>query len=285
MQGTIAQTLGLAMHGNAFLRGLEIGDFWPDATFFRYCRQVEFLAVDSRASERREIRAAADPVAWLRSFEDGCRGLRVHFVSRDEPGLGDMMTVGFAGGGSRWLIEEVGGARPFIWSDEWSVGDPDAEDGRIWSVTYRGIPAAAVACPADSPSLDRVERDLAETLEAIAGFAERIGSDHAGSFRRALACLGADPPCEPTYYRDVAPVGLLSCHAQRILGACHTGWVFGGMGSWSDGAYGEADAPEGDRLSEALFDALQLALAAVANSTLRPPDRPLSPSPTAPSGR
>jgi hypothetical protein len=43
--------------------------------------------------------------------------------------------------------------------------------------------------------------------------------------------------------------------------------VFGGMGSWNDGAYGSEDAGIGDPLSQALFDALQAALASVANST------------------
>ncbi|MEA3053752.1 MAG: hypothetical protein QOG72_2655 [Sphingomonadales bacterium] len=265
MQGTIAQTLGLAIHGNAFLRGLDNGPFWPDATFFRYCRSVRFMAAESGQGGGERL-AAADPDAWLRALRSRCLGLRVRVERRGEGGFGERMTVGFVGGGSRWLIEELGGNEPFAWSDDdWSVTHPAAEDKRVWSVVYRGAPDAPAA---DDPAdLDSVERDLRVALQGIAPFAERIGSDFAGAFRRALACLDSGEACASTYHPDLAPAGLLSPRAKCILGACETGWVFGGMGSWNDGAYGSEDAGDGDPLSQALFDALQAALASVANST------------------
>jgi hypothetical protein len=263
MQETIAQVLGLAMHGNAFLRGAALGAFWPDATFFGYCRSVRFVPAepDARRAE------SADPDSWLRSLPP-CPGLRVRVARRGPPGFGERMTVGFVDGGSLWLIEELGGPRPLAWSAAWSFADRKGGDGQIWSVAYRGEPADPA--PPLPPDLDRVERDLRAALEAISRFAERIGSRYGESFRRALACLDGAQPFESRYHPDLAPPGLLSGQASRILAACDAGWVFGGMGSWNDGAYGGADCEEGDLLSDRLFDGLQGALADAANSTAAP---------------
>jgi hypothetical protein len=269
MQETIAQALGLAMHGNAFLRGMDLGGFWPEATFFGYCRSVRFLAADDAQIVGRERLAAADPEAWLRSLRTRCGGLRVRVASRGPAGVGDRMTVGFVDGGSRWRIEEMGGVRPLSWSADWSFADRSVQDGQIWSVAYCGIPADSASD--DPPGLDVVEQDLRGSLQAIARFADRIGSDFADSFRKALACLDGEA-WESHYHPDLAPPGLLSLQAKRILGACDAGWVFGGMGSWNDGAYGGEDSDVGDPLSQALFDALQAALASVANSTAQAAD-------------
>lgn len=257
------------MHGNAFLRGTAIGPFWPDATFFGYCRSVRF---DCRDLDPERL-PSADPWAWLRSLA-GCAGLRVRVTRRGPPGFSERMSAGFVDGGSRWLIEELGGAHPLAWRAAWSFADREVKDGLIWSVTYRGDPADPA--PADPPDLDSIERDLRGSLEAIRRFAERIASHHRDSFRRALACLDCADAFESRYHPDLAPPALLSPQAKRILAACDAGWVFGGMGSWNDGAYGEADAEEGDLLSDRLFDDLQSALADVANSTAAP----LSPSPS-----
>lgn len=274
MQETIAQVLGLAMHANAFLRGKAIGDFWPDATFFGYCRSVAFLPGEPDP----ERASAADPAAWLDSLA-GRRSVQVRVAPRGLPGFSDRMSVGFVDGGSRWLIEEKGGPRPLAWSASWSFADRAIDDGRIWAVTYRGL--AADPSPMDRPDLDGVEERLRRSLEAAARFAERIGSSYSESFRRALDCLDSADAFQSRYHPDLAPSGFLSAQAERVLAACDSGWVFGGMGSWNDAAYGGADAEEGDALSDRLFDALESGLQEVANSTAAA----LSSSPTGPSGR
>jgi hypothetical protein len=274
MQETIAQVLGLAMHANAFLRGQAIGDLWPDATFFGYCRSVAFLPGEPDP----ERPTAADPRAWLTSLA-GRQSVRVRVTRRGLPGFSDRMSVGFVDGGSRWLIEENGGARPLAWSASWSFADRAIQDGRIWAVTYLGL--AADSSRTEPPDLDGVEETVGRSLEAIGRFAERIDSSYAGTFRRALACLDGAEAFQSRYHPDLAPSGFLSRQAERILAACDSGWVFGGMGSWNDGAYCGVHAETGDALSDQLFDALQSGLTAVANSTIAA----LSPSPTSPSGR
>ena len=275
MQGTIAQTLGLALHANAFLQKRNLGTFWPDATFFQFCRSVRFLDCGPGGGPEMEI--AADPAAWLRTLRARCRGVRVHASA----GNGDAMTVGFIGGGSLWRIEEVGGERPFRWWGDWSVPPRDADEERIWSVVYRGVAIGAGHGPAPTPELEPAERQLAVALEAIAAFAERIRSDFSQSFYQALDCLAGRADRAPPYYPDLAPPEFLSPDARRILTACQLAWVFGGMGSWNDEDRGE----EGNRLTETLLGRIQTALAAAVNSTAPPIRAAFSPSPTSPSGR
>ncbi|HET9639529.1 MAG TPA: hypothetical protein VFP12_10010 [Allosphingosinicella sp.] len=274
MQGTIALTLGLALHANAFLQDRDIGAFWPEASFFAFCRSVRFLAVDRDGAET-EI--AADPAAWLRRPGSRCRGVRVKLDWGDD----DMTSVAFAGHGSGGAMAKVGGDGPLGWQPRWSVSRDEADADRPWSVAYRGVPTGAWAS-APRAELDRAGQDLESALRAIAGFAERIGSHHKESFGRALGCLSGDGPGPPSYYLDLAPPGFLSPEARRLLAASQAAWVFGGMGSWNDEDYGV----EGNGLTETLFGRLQAALAAVVDSTLpQAPAGVTRPSPTSPSDR
>jgi len=67
------------------------------------------------------------------------------------------------------------------------------------------------------------------------------------------------------YHKDLAPDHLLDLPAKQVLAACQAAWVFGGMGSWNDlGFEGEQQA-EYDRISTALYDLLNTAIAAAAS--------------------
>ena len=68
-------------------------------------------------------------------------------------------------------------------------------------------------------------------------------------------------------WQGLAPPGFLPPAAERLMDACRAAWVFGGMGSWNDGAYWGEFLEEGDRLSDRLFRLLQEGLAVAANST------------------
>ncbi len=266
MQGDLAQLLGLTMTGNAFLDGRDIGRFWPEASIFAFCRQVSFVESRRGLLRTRQIPAAPDPMSWLRGLKPACTGLRAHFQRRGKPDMADWMTVGLSGCGPLWQIESLG-PEPRLWTATWTFTDGRAGGKKPWSVDYHASPPPPGRGAETAPDLDRVERQLAESLESIAAFAERIGSGFATSFRRALATLQGDPSSSRVYHPDLAPEGFLEPRALRILNACQTAWVFGGMGSWSDGAYGGDEAEEGDRLTEAAFGSIQSSLAAIANST------------------
>jgi hypothetical protein len=268
VQGSIALSLGLVMTGNAFLQGRSIGAFWPDASIFLFCRSVRFLTSEGAPPGIREKEIAPDPLAWLGDLKGDCEGFRLHVLARDPSPGSDRMGVGLVGLGPRWLVESAGGVQPRLWEDEWTFDDKPPED-RPWSVIYRATPFVHGQSVIGPPDLNRVEQDLGGALEAIARFAKKIGSEWLDHFRQALSCLEGSA-ADYVYHEDLAPPGFLPEQPLRILRACQAGWVFGGMGSWNDGAYGGDEEPEGDRLSDVLFRQLQEALVAVANSTFRP---------------
>lgn len=264
MRGETYQALVLTVTGNAFLQGREIGPFWPDAAAFAFCDTVRFAGLEG------EI--AADPDLWLEQLLRERARLRLGVVSRNEAGTADRMGAAFANGGPRWLIESAApGRRPDWWEPEWRVtGDPagPVRDRRIWSVTY-WRQAASEALPATRP-LAELFAELGKTVDALAAFVERAAPAEAmpgwaENFREARKIFDADDG----QYRsgDPGPEGFLPAEAYRMLHACRAAWVFGGMGSWNDGAYWGSIEPEGDRLSEELFHLLQQGLVAVADST------------------
>ncbi len=263
MQGSIEQSIGLTIAGNAFLQGRDIGRFWPESPLFVFCESVRFVEAAQGWEAEREKLVAPDPLAWFAGLAEDCRGLRLHAVRRQRVEIEDWMDVGLVDGGPVWLLETVGSPTPRLWFDDWRFSDGSATEDKPWSLIYHGAPPTG-PLPAVETDLGKVEQDLAAALDAIWAFARRIDSHFATYFAEALAMLERRTSPDPDFLLTLGPTGLLSPQAERILGACRRAWVFGGMGAWNDGAY---EGVEGDRLTEALFDRLQTALAAAASST------------------
>lgn len=260
MQGSIAQILAVTLYGNAFLQGRRIGAFWPQASVFQFCSAVVFRSTDSP-------REWTDPLAWFAGLQGSTTGFRLHLTGRNDPNISDRDSTAFVGGGSRWIIEAVGALANSLWESTWDVGDINAPNKKIWRVTYDCIAPRWTAAPPPSHTLKDVRADLASALDDIARFAQRNDLGFTEYFLQGRAALDAKDPFTHAYHHDLSPPGLLSLEALQILGACQAAWVFGGMGSWNDGAYGGNLTAEGDRLSERLFTCLQEALVAAANSS------------------
>ena len=264
MQAPIAQVIALTVTGNAFLQGKDIGRFWPEGSTFQFCSTVQFDVGPGHSNRL----VANSPLIWfdyLRSFS----GLRLHALTRDMGSRSGLMGVGFVGG-IRWVIETIGGNATECWEGVWRRGDREAPDRRIWTVDYHHIQdlRAPLAEPLDS--LTAARDRLALALEAIEEFAAQNALGFVDYFRNGLSALTSDQPMEHAYHKDLAPPDFLKPLALRLIAACQAAWVFGGMGWWNDGAYGGELAPEGDPLSKELFEALQQALVAAANSSFSP---------------
>jgi hypothetical protein len=267
MDGSIAQALAVTVSGNAFLQGLDIGPFWPEADPFIFCDSVRFVSGDGMS--------AANPEDWLRQLRCGPARLRLGVVPRNEPGWSDRQTVGFANGGPRWVTESSQSGRGSAWWEpEWKLDrEPQlpASDRRIWAVTYRRRSEEFVL--PESRPLSVILGELGQALDALADMVERAAPAEAmpgwvGFFRNARNSIDKD---DGEHARgDPGPPGFLSAEARRMIHACRAAWAFGGMGAWNDGGYWGSIEAEGDRLSEALFDLLQQGVVAVANSTARP---------------
>jgi hypothetical protein len=264
MNGSVAQALALTVAGNAFLKGWDIGPFWPDSEAFVFCEQVRFVAAEGSV--------AADPDEWLRQLRPDAARLRLRVLPRNETGISDRDGIGFANGGPRWLIEasQPRGA-PAWWEPQWGLArHPNAPspDRRIWSVTYRRVPETFIF-PDDRP-LSMLLAELGQVLDALATFVERAAPAEAmpgwaDNFRNARRVVDED---DGLHRRgDPGPEGFLLAGACHLLHACGAASVFGGMGAWNDGAYWGSIEAEGDRLSEILFGLLNEGIAAAANSS------------------
>jgi hypothetical protein len=267
MQGTIIQTLGLALAVNARLRGEAVPRFWPDGSIFTFCGSVRFVEPRTRLLFGRSERVIAeDPAQWLDSLAPGTRGARVLAQPRNNPANPDYMSVGMVGGGSRWLVEIVGDEHSQLWADRWELGKVHARKGSVWKVTYVRLSSRAATSPPAGPDLEGCRRTLVEALEGIAGFSAAHDFGYLDLFADARERLEATDPLSGQGLADMVPDDL-SLAARQLLAASQAGWVFGGMGSWNDrwvdGAVGEEYAMWSSRL----FDALQESARAAVNSS------------------
>ncbi|MFC7378092.1 hypothetical protein [Brevundimonas sp. GCM10030266] len=254
MQGHIAQSIGLTLAANARHQGLAAAR-WPDASVFLFCKHVRFV--------RRGTTAYADPEQWLASTGSGAV-LRV--ASRNNSGLGDRESVGFAGGGPLLIVPT--GTQSAWWSD-WQVGDSNAEDRRIWTVTYHET--APPPAPRQPPATahDGKARLVRALDKAIAfASAQQMGFDD--YLAKSTRLLDAPEPLADFYHPDIIPEGLMDLEHAQLFGCAAASWVFGGMGSWNDVWFQGDVRAEYDRVSDQLFSSIIDALVTATNSTLRP---------------
>ena len=281
VQGTIAQIIVLTTHGNAFLRRsprFDLSDFYPSHGTFKFCEYVRFADLKPKGEGWEQFPYASDPKEWLMRLQrEGVRRLRMIYASSagaqaEDTASSDRMLVGFVGGGGRWVIEAMKASGSDYWEGSWDTGDQERADQKIWQVTYGRIASDQPA--ADGPDLDpaALRNRLAENLQAIGDFARMHKLDNfARAFDGGLAQLNSSRPHES----DFAPDGALSLPAAQLLGAVQTAWVFGGMGSWNDMGFDGEDQVTYDRLSEELYQLLNAAMVAAANSNqeMHPPQQ------------
>ena len=269
MQGTIAQAAALAIFGNDILRGYSRENFWPASTVFKFCKAVRFVALSGEATRPTESLFAEDPMQWiLRLRDEGTTRLRLHAVASNDPGISDRMSVGFVGGGGRWLIETQQARASDLWQSRWQVENKDDPDKKIWDVAYYRIDQGRPHIPLQTKSLTALRQDLMTVLSGIEAFAARQKLEYfAGAFRKATGLLSSDHPLAETYHSDLAPTAAIPLEAKQLLGAVQAAWVFGGMGSWNDLGFDGDDQQEYDALSGKLFLLINQTLCSAINTT------------------
>ncbi|WP_145963657.1 hypothetical protein [Bradyrhizobium algeriense] len=206
---------------------------------------------------------------WIARLRDeGTTGLRLHAVAHNDPGISDRMSVGFVGGGGRWLIETQQARVSDVWQARWQVVNKDDPDQKIWEVAYFRIDQGRSHIPLRTKSLTALRQDLMTVLSKIEAFAARQKLEHfAGVFRKARGLLSSDHPLAETYHSDLAPTPAMPLEAKQLLGAVQAAWVFGGMGTWNDLGFDGDDQRENDALSGELFVLLNQALCSAINTT------------------
>lgn len=253
-------------HANSSLRHGHAAPFFPENSTCRFCESIQFVdATRMRQGRREENPIAGNPAAWFEHLSrSGTRRLRLSFQPSEASGRGDFETVGFVGGGGNWwILSEDAAGSTYGWLSRWLVGNQDAPDRRIWKVTYGRLgEATGPGGPSVSASVTALER----SLEAMARFSrERANAAFVDSIEGALSALRTDDP--RGYHRDLAPPDILPAPALRLLDACQTGWVFGGMGSWNDQVFDGDAAVEYARVSGEYWATLTAAIVAAANAS------------------
>jgi hypothetical protein len=269
LQGSIAQAAALVIFGNDILRGYSRENFWPAATVFKFCKAVRFIALRGEAARPIESLFAEDPMQWVSRLRDqGTTRLRIQHVVRNDPRISDRMSVGFVGGGGRWLIETQQAQVSDLWEARWQIMDKDDPDQKIWDVAYFRTAHGGSHIPSQSPSLTELRHDLTILLPKIEAFATRQKLEHfAGAFRNAAGKLSSSHPLAETHFSDLVTTPAMPLEAKQLLGAVLAAWVFGGMGSWNDMGFDGNDQQEYTELSDRLFLLLNQAICSAVNAT------------------
>lgn len=270
MNGEIAQLVALACFLNGRVQGKPASFSLASNSTCNFCKYVRFERHHAGWFRSSWKIAAATPEEWL-AHEAG-HGRNAWLLH--EPTYGphpDWKSAGFVGGGGRWFLVTTLGESSDLWQADWKVGDRDADEDRLWQVRYGAIAEDHYVEPPDYPSLDVCRGELHAVLVDAIQFGERNSLGiFADCFRKALVCLEASDPFASVPQQDLAPREFLSPIAAQLLAACQPAWVFGGMGSWNDVWVGENDEPEYERISQRLFEILNLAIAVATYSTFAP---------------
>jgi hypothetical protein len=262
MNGITAQLAALAIAGNYWLRGGELGRFWPDAAVFKWCKYVKFIT--RTGAHREENPYTDDYLSWLAKQKgEGITGFRMIYESVNRGLANDRMTAVFVGGGGHKMVECVHGNTADRWDSGWVASPPDAA-GKVWEVKYARIAQDMPIAGQGDPHAAFGELEAA--LAAILRFAEKGDDDakrFAPDFAAALTCLTSDKRPKRSFLFPDLECMIEDEGAKSMLAACQAAWVFGGMGSWNDQGSGE----EYETVSENLFMAIMHAAAAATNST------------------
>ena len=208
---------------------------------------------------------ATDPAFWFEKLKEaGIRQFRIRYIASHDAGMSDRLSVGYPGGGGRWLIETVMEKGSDFWEAHWEA--PDKAAGK-WQVTYARIQKGAEIPEPRMPPPEMVKTKLQDAFRNIGKFAKTHGHERfAEAFARGVNALK-----DVRWERQIYPPEYAPLIYQQLLTAVIEGWVFGGEDSWNDIRFEDEETQqEYDRLSDQLFNFMNLALLVVANPWPRP---------------
>ncbi len=253
---TIQRLVALVTYANVTLNGMS-ESLEIDRLLAHNCYRMEFVEKTPMNIPGFSKKIATDPGDWI-SFLKGSKAKRVllHFVEMDQYGLPDHITSAFVGGGSQWLIEvEYDDANQVYSFEERNSGT--LKDQFILlnrDYAYQG----------PSPTVESTRLQIGNVLKALADFAEshEQSSPWASNFESAWRTLNESVVGNP----DFIPSGIYSLVSHQLLETAFQSWVFGGMGSWNDLAFNDADQERYLKLTDELYKTICDSIVAGVNS-------------------
>ena len=260
MDGALAQVIAIATHGSAWLRersSVDLEEFAAHNSSFQYVGELTFFPSGGVNPWLEVQEANSIERIWLSIA--GLGG------SRPTGALEPHVAIAFAGGSHGGLLTAHGNGR-HLWEAEWTVGDKNAADRRIWRVTYG---AREVPVDPQRPDVEEAAKRLAAALSAARDFAHRQDlKSWPEVFSEALR-QWTEPGLSPRYHPDLFPPGQFDERAVRLASMAQMANVFGGMGSWNDMGFADREEVEAHRaISRELFAAMLEAFVASVNSEL-----------------
>lgn len=267
MNGPVAQIVSLTAYTNAVLYGKENNSFDLTNSTAKFCKNIKFIDWINGKEEM----LAESPSEWAKFLKkSGIKTLWLHYVPSEKPDVKDRYTVGFVGGGGRWLIEAIYGEKSDYWEGRWEVGDREAKDQKIWLVTYGRISRDDIVRKFKPESLSNVSNNLIKCLNDVKDFSEKhdIGNFNE-CFNKALNCFNTKTPLELVFHKDLLPKVYHNNDSMQILCSCQAAWVFGGMGSWNDLGFDGKEQEIYEKISDNLYKTICNAIPAAINSLIK----------------
>jgi hypothetical protein len=267
VDGQLALLATLAAVGGRWLRDdlrAPPPDLLRSNSSFQYVSQFT-AEIQVRGLFRRSS-TVTDPDRWLQALRaDGTTDLSLVTNLAVAGPLPPHIASAFANSGSSGLLA-IGWRRPALWLIRWEVGDREAPDRRIWSLTASGSPGDGFGQP--GAGLTEARGRLRTALQDIRIFAKETSELHdwAPWFAKSEALLDDRAPAAP-YHQDILPLDA-SLERRQLVAAVVQAWVFGGMGSWNDGGPADPAAHRGyERVGADLHSALLFALPVAVNGS------------------
>lgn len=268
MNGPLAQIVSITAHANAEIESTSSTTYSLNNSTAQFCRKIKYidwvkkqglLSLFKVQKKHVEKPLANDFLSWINFLKiENVKQLFHHYIPSENPQISDRMTAGFVGGGGRWLIEAWKGNSSDYWEAKWEVTDHDAEDRRIWTVTYARISRNDIVRKNMHSGLSGITDKLKNAILACKTFSESHQLEGWKEyFVNALDCLECgNTNLKTIYHKDIIPLSKYSDEAKRILFSVQSAWVFGGMGSWNDMMFENNDQNLYEMISDQLFKAL-----------------------------
>ncbi len=258
MNGALALAIALAAHGNPYLAspgGSAPPELGGTNSTLRYVVSIDFCRHGA-------LWAVRGTSGWYRALREmGASRLSFAKLPYDLD-LPEVFAIAFAGA-VNWGIMAEGPKSSLVWSPTWKHTGGRAKP---WTVHVWESPLLRAPEPPRS-GLGPTRDALREALNRALDFSNRAGLDFfPEEFTQALGLLDSPSPAIP-YHPDMLPWTGYSLLARQITAAAAKGFVFGGMGSFSDLGFDSPALNEEYRtLLAALYETVVRSLLVAANS-------------------
>ena len=262
MVASIGQTVALATHANAALKGHDVSLDEASNGWFQHTQPLTF-----GAGEDQERLYATGADEWMQRLKTDGFSTAYEWFEPPEGLPNGIDSVAFVGG-QRWATVTVSASRQVIWHIR-AKNDPSNEQRpwRIYMAGYQVMPGQSSL----SATIQEATSCLSAVLEDLLRFDAQHPREHdhfSKRFRIGIDQLTSNGPW-PEPVLAMFPGSLYPVEAYRLAAAVNASWCIRGMGRWNDWwSPDTATQAEFDALNISYYTAVGRALHAATNVDL-----------------